>query len=319
MLLFTALTALVALTAALAAPRVLIVVAHPDDDCGFGALTYQLSHNLGFGVDLCVITDGAGGYRYSAAAEFLYDLQLTNETVARSKLGIIRQREEREGASYIGIDNISFLGQYDAFTTNATQALAWWDVPKVKSEIKALLDARRYDFVLTMLPGEGENHGAHKAATILALEVAIAHPTAPVVIAGPNLVSYVPLPDYPITAAPADPAVLLNRTTPFGFRDALDYRMVVSWAMGAHKSQGGEEMGLPSGPLSSAEHYWLFDANPPDAAAKVKSLFARLDETPFRYYKPASGLAPPRQRGTASSMFSFMRDELLRRTGLPMK
>ena len=264
--------------------RVLIVVAHPDDDCGFGGLTYELSHNLGWTIDLVVITDGGGGYRYSAAASFLYDLDLTNETVARTHLAAIRQREEREGASYLGISNISFLGQWDQFTTNATQALAWWDVPYVKGALTAALDARTYDMVLTMLPGEGEDHGAHKAASILALEVACVHPSMPLLLGGPDLVVYSPLPEYPITNAPAAPAVALNRTRPFGFHDALDYRMVVSWAMAAHKSQGGEAMELPSQrPLAALEHYWLFDANPAGAAERASELFTRVESAPFRY------------------------------------
>ena len=268
-------------------PKVLIVVAHPDDDCGFGGLVYRLAHNLGAQVDLAVITDGAGGYRYSAVADFLYGVDLTNESVARDgSLRAIRQREEREGARYLGIrSNISFLGEYDAFTTNATEALSWWRVERVRAELRALLDRTTYDFVLTMLPGEGEEHGEHKAATILALEVATAHASAPVVLGGPDLVSYTPLADYPITRAPAAPAFALNRSRSFGFRGSLDYRMVVAWAMAAHKSQGGEAMELPSQrPLAALEHYWLFDANPAGAAERASELFTRVESAPFRYF-----------------------------------
>ena len=275
-----------AAAAAVAAPAMLIVVAHPDDDCGFGALTYQLTHNLGARVDLVVVTDGAGGYRYSAVAEFLYNIQLTNETVARAKLGAIRQKEEREGASYLGIQDISFLREYDAFTTNCTEALSWWHVAQIKSELTAVLDKRRYDFVLTMLPGTGENHGEHKAATVLALEVASQHKSSPVILGGPDLFAYQPLKDYPITAAPSAPTYTLNRTHRFGFRNSLDYRMLVAWAMAAHKSQGSEAMELPSrGPLAALEHYWLYNANPRGAAAKARALFERLDRTPFRYFQ----------------------------------
>jgi LmbE family N-acetylglucosaminyl deacetylase len=269
--------------------RMLIVVAHPDDDCGFGALSYMMHHNLGWQVDLAVITDGAGGFRYSAVAEFLYGLQLTNETVGRAHLPAIRQREEREGASYIGISpNISFFGEYDAFTTNATEALSWWDVPAVKAQLKALMDATTYDVVLTMLPGEGENHGGHKAATILALEVATAHASAPTILGGPSLVNYVSLPDYPITKAPAAPSLVLNRTHPFGFRDSLDYRMVVAWAEAAHKSQGGEEMGLATSPPGEMEYYWVYDASPSGADEKAARLFRQLDETPFRNFSQSA-------------------------------
>jgi N-acetylglucosamine malate deacetylase 2 len=50
-------------------PRVLIVVAHPDDESCFAATVYQITHNLGGTVDQLLITNGEGGYRYSLLAE----------------------------------------------------------------------------------------------------------------------------------------------------------------------------------------------------------------------------------------------------------
>ena len=111
------------------------------------------------------------------------------------------------------------------------------------------------------------------------------HASAPVVLGGPDLVEYKPLVDYPITRAPAAPAYSLNRSRSFGFRGSLDYRMVVAWAMAAHKSQGGEAMELTSGgPLAALEHYWLYDANPAGAAEKAAALFRRVESAQFRYF-----------------------------------
>ncbi|HEX8925375.1 MAG TPA: hypothetical protein VF786_06255, partial [Terriglobales bacterium] len=43
-------------------PRMLIVVAHPDDESCFAATVYEVTHNLGGTVEQLVITNGEGGY-----------------------------------------------------------------------------------------------------------------------------------------------------------------------------------------------------------------------------------------------------------------
>ena len=60
--------------------------------------------------------------------------------------------------------------------------------------------------------------------------------------------------------------------------------MVVAWAKAAHKSQGGEEMDLATAAIGDHEVYWLYNANPPDAAEKATRLFDLIASTPFRYY-----------------------------------
>src|SRR6266513_5463315 len=67
-----------------APPRVLIVVAHPDDESCFAATVYEIAHNLGGTVDQLVITNGEGGYRYSLLAESYYGVKLTDEAVGRA-------------------------------------------------------------------------------------------------------------------------------------------------------------------------------------------------------------------------------------------
>src|SRR5689334_10565487 len=49
--------------------RVLVVVAHPDDETDFVGAVYKLTHVLGGKADLCIITNGEGGYRYATLAE----------------------------------------------------------------------------------------------------------------------------------------------------------------------------------------------------------------------------------------------------------
>ncbi len=90
-------------------PRVLIVVAHPDDEACFAATVYEITHNLGGVVDQLVITNGEGGYRYSLLAEPVYGVALTDEAVGRAALPEIRKRELLEAGKILGIANHFFL------------------------------------------------------------------------------------------------------------------------------------------------------------------------------------------------------------------
>lgn len=46
--------------------KILLVVAHPDDEYYFAATTYRLAQELQARVDQVIITNGEGGFRYSA-------------------------------------------------------------------------------------------------------------------------------------------------------------------------------------------------------------------------------------------------------------
>jgi len=91
--LMTAVATLPAPRAQSAGFRVLIVVAPPDDEYAFAASVYRLARDLGAVVDQVAISDGGGGYRYSALAEQVYSLALTDERIARDRLPEIRRRE----------------------------------------------------------------------------------------------------------------------------------------------------------------------------------------------------------------------------------
>ena len=101
------------------ATRVLVVVAHPDDDTDFVGAVYKLTHVLGGKADLCIVTNGEGGYRYATLAEPIYGLKLTQESVGRKALPAIRKKEARAGGAITGISNFFFLDQFDkAYTQN---------------------------------------------------------------------------------------------------------------------------------------------------------------------------------------------------------
>ena len=66
--------------------RVLLVVAHPDDEYEMAGTVYRITKELSGTVDQLILTDGEAGYRYSSLADKYYDLDLTNESVGRKQL-----------------------------------------------------------------------------------------------------------------------------------------------------------------------------------------------------------------------------------------
>jgi len=236
-----------------ARPRVLIVVAHPDDESCFAATVYEITHNLGGTVDQLVITNGEGGYRYSLLAESFYGLALTDEAVGRAALPEIRKRELLEAGRVLGIGNHFFLDQPDVrYTQDIDEVLEQhWQPGVVLPAIERRILAGHYDFIFTLFPSP-EAHGGHKAATLAALGAVQQVREAaqrPVVLgcqdaaAGASEPSSSKLswkgfenarhrfqifPDVFIT----------DRNVKFGFNDALSYRIVVNWVVAAHKSQG---------------------------------------------------------------------------------
>jgi hypothetical protein len=66
--------------------KALLVVAHPDDEYAFAATAYRFVRELGGVAGQIVITNGEGGYRYSALAESIYGVSLTKESEGRARL-----------------------------------------------------------------------------------------------------------------------------------------------------------------------------------------------------------------------------------------
>ncbi|MEO6694508.1 MAG: PIG-L family deacetylase, partial [Ignavibacteria bacterium] len=78
-------------------PKILIVTAHPDDDAAMAGVNYKIVHDLKGTVDLALITNGEGGYKYSTLAEPIYGLELTEESIGRKYLPEIRKKELEAG------------------------------------------------------------------------------------------------------------------------------------------------------------------------------------------------------------------------------
>jgi hypothetical protein len=89
-------------------PKVLLVVAHPDDEYFFAATVYRIAKELHGTVDQLVITNGEAGYRYSSLAEQFYKASLTDESAGRARLPEIRRRETLAAGKVLGDSTASF-------------------------------------------------------------------------------------------------------------------------------------------------------------------------------------------------------------------
>src|SRR4051794_16442725 len=152
-------------------PKVLLVVAHPDDEYAVAATVYRITHELAGIVDQFIITNGEGGFRYSQLAEAVYGARLTDEATGRSRLPEIRKKEALAAGSILGIRRHYFLEQKDSkFNTNGAEPFGGlWDCEAVSANLRSLLQREKYQFVFILLP-TGETHGHHQAAAQLVLE-----------------------------------------------------------------------------------------------------------------------------------------------------
>jgi LmbE family N-acetylglucosaminyl deacetylase len=89
-LIFFTLVAITSLKAQDSVPKVLVVIAHPDDESVMAATIYKITHELSGIVDLAIITNGEGGFRYSLLSETIYDNAITKEHIGRKELPQIR-------------------------------------------------------------------------------------------------------------------------------------------------------------------------------------------------------------------------------------
>lgn len=270
-------------------PSVLVVTAHPDDEAMFAATMYRITHALGGTVDLALVTDGAGGYRFSTLAEPIYGLDLTDEAVARQYLPAIRKRELMAGGAIVGIRDYFFIDQPDEGKTNDADSVMTyvWDSDEIDRRLDDILADGDYDFVFTHLPIK-PFHAHHKAATILALEaVARMESVARPVVLGSFttgmmddvVASFVELEGHPITRIRTESGpYTFDRGTPLGLDDRLDYTIVVNWLIAEHKSQGTMQLFLSSEP--SVERFWLFDLNGASAEPLTAEFFERIRTAP---------------------------------------
>jgi LmbE family N-acetylglucosaminyl deacetylase len=245
--------------------KVLLVVAHPDDEYACAGALYRLVREQGWTADQVVITDGEAGYRYAALAEAFYGVSLAAERDGRAHLREIRKREVLRAGRILGIRKHYFFDQKDlGFSTDAASAdSSNWDRPRLAAALYDLLLRERYDAVFALLP-TAQTHGHHRAATLLALDAVASLPpdarplvfgAEPAGAAGPPL-RFTGLPAEPLVATTtAEPLWIFDRTDSFGYRRALNYQIVVNWVIAEHKSQGLFQSDYGR---HQTEQFWLF-------------------------------------------------------------
>ena len=272
-------------------PRILAVIAHPDDETTFAGTLYKCATLLEATCDVLVITNGEGGYKYSTLAERIYGLELTNEDIGRAHLPRIRKREMKEACQLLGVNEVRFLRQRDhRYTTDALEVLSAesdvWNKKLIRSTLRELIHEGDYEFVFTLLPTPG-THGHHKAATLLALEIVASLPRAerPIPL-GAAVYDHDDPPEAfrgldgnPLANLdPDDEAFVFDRTQSFGFDNRLDYRIIVNWVIAAHKSQGTMQLAAGRG---EEERFFLYALAPTDAPERTRALFERLQAPQF--------------------------------------
>jgi N-acetylglucosamine malate deacetylase 2 len=270
--------------------RVLLVVAHPDDEYEVAGTVYRISKELSGTVDQVIITDGEAGYRYSSLATPYYGVDLTNEAIGRARLPGIRKEEARRAGRILGIQHQWFLNEKDdRFTLDAAESLHdSWHEERILHVLQQRLTKGHYDFVFILLPSE-QTHGEHKAASILALEAVEQIPAGqrPIVLGAQageaDPAPYKPLSAYPLTAADSlSPQFHFDRDTRFGYQKSLSYQIVVDWVIAEHKSQGLFQTRCQQ---DRFENFWLFTLNRNAAADAAESLFAAVTARPDRATK----------------------------------
>jgi N-acetylglucosamine malate deacetylase 2 len=268
--------------------KVLLVVAHPDDESECAAAIYRITHELGGIVDQVIVTDGQSGSEYSGPGATYYHGGSDVDRVNGKRLARIRRNEAARAGRILRIRRQYFFGQKDAgFTFDPHDGVRAWDVTTVRGELQRLIERENYDLVLTLLPTD-DTHGHHKTVAALVLDAAAEVPrdSHPAVL-GVQAINPEPedppifsgLEGFPATRPlTREPAWIVNRKTPLPSHIALDYSIFVNWVIAEHKSQGLFQMEFGR---KSHECFWLFEisAQSEGARERWRKFVALLDSS----------------------------------------
>lgn len=271
------------------APKVLVVNAHPDDETSFPVILYKITHDLHGTVDLALITDGQGGFNGSELGSVYYGYKLTDSTIGRTELPRIRKKEVMEAGDIMGIRKYFFFDQKDDYYhLDPTPYINGqrWDIPFVERKLDNILEAGQYDFIITMMPFEGQ-HGHHKTAIILALRAVqrFKGEKKPIIMAGSTYKDETPesfsmLAGFPETSMKKQrPAFTLDVATRFGHGKQVSYKTIAQWVIACYKSQGD----MQENPLykGDKETFRLFDINHDSAIIQATTLFDLLKKSGY--------------------------------------
>lgn len=284
-------------------PRVLGVIAHPDDEFSFAGVLFKTATHLGGVCELLTITDGQGGFKYATIGAALHGIDLTDEDVGRRELPRLRLQEQLESSRLIGVRTLHYLGQRDhRYTTDLAEVLApgadVWDLGAVRRALDERLAAGYYDFVLIHAPTV-TTHAHHQAASLLTVEaVQRMTPAArPLVLCaevedgpdnGPPWIAPATTESFPAARSTGGPYTFDRKQT-FGYRGRLDYQLIVDAAIGRHVTQGSLLRLIGQG---TREEYWLLGDDSDAARERCARWFTRLAEPqyPAREYEDSAGV-----------------------------
>ncbi|MDI9359121.1 MAG: PIG-L family deacetylase [Phycisphaerales bacterium] len=264
--------------------KVLIIIAHPDDETICAGTIYKLTHDYKATIDLVCITNGEAGYKYSTLGNEYYGLELTNSEIGRQYLPTIRKQELLNAGKILSIRNFFFLDQIDdKFSLNPKCALdTAWNIPLIQAQLSNIMNRETYNFVFCLLPTPN-THGQHKAATIMALQAIknLNNNNKPIILGvdvrndnDTTNQNFIMLENYPETKLKENvPLFQFDRNQKFGFKDLLDYHIIVNWEIAEHKSQGLLQLDACRG---DQETFRYFDINSLSGIEKTKKLFHLL-------------------------------------------
>lgn len=269
-------------------PRVLIVTAHPDDETTFPVTVFKITHELKGSADLALITDASGGYNGLVASSY-YGMNLVDSVIGRKHLPLIRKKEILAAGEILGVGNFFFLDQLDDYYNRDEKPYLEgknWNIKYVESRLDEILAKGNYDFVLCLVPGEGQ-HAHHKTASISAIRAVQRYKGSkkPIVLGGQTqnkgtISKFTRLDNYPETAISLTaPIFEFDRTYGFGEDKKHSYMIVADWVKAAHKSQSGDmNQAMHRGDL---ETFLYFEINGAERIDEVKQLFEKINNAGF--------------------------------------
>ncbi|AXK31895.1 hypothetical protein DVA86_03775 [Streptomyces armeniacus] len=137
---------------------VLFVGAHPDDEHGNFSTFGQWRERYGVSTGVLTVTRGEGGGNAVGLEE-------------GSKLGLIREDEERAATAPAGIDHVFYLDKADFwYTLSAPLTADIWDERDTLERTVRLIRATTPYTVVTMDPRPFNQHGGHQLSARLAIE-----------------------------------------------------------------------------------------------------------------------------------------------------
>lgn len=266
-------------------PKILLITAHPDDDVISAVTTWKTTKLLNGTVDLALMTNGEGGYKYSTLGNYIYDLELDNEEVGRANLPEIRKKELKAGGDIVGIRNYYFFDRQDFYyTTDVQETFDKWETETIVTDLIEIIETENYDFVFLLLPNEG-NHGHHVASSILGLNAidSMDEGNRPIALfstfrrgeSDPGR-EFIQLEGYPITKVMEGEIFEFNRNQTFGFNDRMNYNIISNWVIAEHKSQGTMQM-LSQSYDGLIEQYWYAEMNGTDGLEKTRQFFEAIN------------------------------------------